>query len=172
MPGRVSVTDSHHGDHHDLGYAVHDGLYAQYEPQYGHYDPNVTGSVFEDSGEMVTPLPGSLGSPGPHQPPHQAPRAVFDEDEQEPPPQAASNMFLNRQQPDTLTGWFDFFLFTFSFFTSSLWHEVLSSSDHPFLEEDLGLITTSQDYLLQPRWVQIKWLKVLLGNCTTASRES
>ena len=113
LPGRVSVTDSHHGDHHDLGYAVHDGLYAQYEPQYGHYDPNVTGSVFEDSGGMVTPLPGSLGSPGPHQPPHQAPRAVFDEDEQEPPPQAASNMFLNRQQPDTLTGWFDFFFLLF-----------------------------------------------------------
>jgi len=114
LAGRVSVTGSYHGPDPDLGYAVHDGLYAQYEPQYeahyepqyGQYDPNVTGSVFEDSGDyaaapggMMTPLPGTLGSPISHQ----APRAVFDEDEQEPPPHP-HNMFANRHKTSVSQG--------------------------------------------------------------------
>ena len=103
MPGRVSVTDSYHGGEQEQEpvYALHEGMYAQYEPQYGQYDPNMTGSVFEDSGDytgpggLMAPLPGTLGSVS-HTPlPHQAPRAVFDEDDGEPAPH---NMFVNRHK--------------------------------------------------------------------------
>ena len=116
--GRVSVTDSYHGQLHEPhlhpghqagGYHGHDQYqplppdqanYTNYDNYGQYYDPNMSNSVFEDSGEvyqhqgMMTPLPGTLGSvshtPVPtmsHSHPREAPRAVFDEDqEQEPAP--------------------------------------------------------------------------------------
>jgi len=120
LTGRGSITDSYHGPpmHHtshphfqqeDGIYGNHEGNYGNYEGNYGvndgnygnyNYDPNMTNSVFEDSGDGpgqfpdypggVTPLPGTLGSVPQsvsHTPlPREAPRAVFDEDEQEPAP--------------------------------------------------------------------------------------
>jgi len=83
--GRSSVTSSHISQHYN---PHHDT-----DPTYGNhnYDPNLNNSVFEDSGEGfhypggVTPLPGTLGHNTPI--PREAPRAVFDdEDEQEPSP--------------------------------------------------------------------------------------
>merc|ERR1719431_2397060 len=113
LAGRGSITESYHGapPHHsshthfqpeDGIYGNHEGSYGVHEGNYGNYnyDPNLTNSVFEDSGDGpgqfpeypggVTPLPGTLGSV-PHSVSHtplprEAPRAVFDEDDQEPPP--------------------------------------------------------------------------------------
>ena len=151
MPGRVSVTDSYHGQEQEQEpvYALHEGMYAQYEPQYGQYDPNMTGSVFEDSGGLVTPLPGTLGSPHPHHPhlPHQAPRAVFDEDEQEPAPHPASNMFVNRHKTSDNTGWcFLRFLFFRIFFLTFFLAWINSLSDHLYLKTTGRLIITGELY--------------------------
>ena len=127
LTGRGSITDSFHGGHpttvpmhhssshshfqpEDGIYGNHDGNYGNYEGNYGvsegnygnygNYNPNLTNSVFEDSGEGqfpgdypggMPPLQGTLGSVPQsvsHTPlPREAPRAVFDEDqEQEPAP--------------------------------------------------------------------------------------
>ena len=102
-------TSHPHFQQEDGIYGNHEGNYGNYEGNYGvndgnygnyNYDPNMTNSVFEDSGDGpgqfpdypggVTPLPGTLGSVPQsvsHTPlPREAPRAVFDEDEQEPAP--------------------------------------------------------------------------------------
>lgn len=84
----------HHGN-----YAADHGNYAPH-PAYSHYDPNLTaaGSVFEESaGEQgyLSPLPGSLGgsaTPGPAER-REAPRAVFDEDQEAEPAPAPHPMF-------------------------------------------------------------------------------
>ena len=110
LPGRPSLVEQHnhflpeqlYGNHEGNygnpdNYGQQDGNYATYEGNYSNYgqygDPNLSNSVFEESGEGVNygdysgPLPGRLGSvshtplPGHAQP---APRAVFDEDDGEP----------------------------------------------------------------------------------------
>ena len=109
--GRLSVTsEGYHGypAHPALpeqdpvygnnGHYPHHGTYAPH-PAYSHYDPNLTaGSVFEESaGEQgyLSPLPGSLGgsaTPGPAER-REAPRAVFDEDQEAEPAPAPHPMF-------------------------------------------------------------------------------
>ena len=115
--GRPSLTDSYQGytgqeqgqyPGQDDNYQGHDGQYHGQEGVYGGhpeqqygtyhpYDPNMSNSVFEDGedgygGQMdypggMTPLPGTLGSVSHTPQPREAPRAVFDdEEEQEPMP--------------------------------------------------------------------------------------
>lgn len=129
-------------DNYDGQYHGQEGVYGGHpEQQYGTYhtyDPNMSNSVFEDGedgygGQMdypggMTPLPGTLGSVSHTPQPREAPRAVFDdEEEQEPIPTGHPNHPMrvnkplssvgssdhNRNQTPQQSGLFVFFIFIF-----------------------------------------------------------
>ena len=111
------MSDGYHGQYLDQS---HDHVYGNnggghYENNYGtYYDPNMSNSVFEESGDqyggghgMMTPLPGTLGSVS-HTPlPREAPRAVFDEDNEQEPGQGVSHpghpLFANRHKASSVS---------------------------------------------------------------------
>ena len=88
------------------------------EQQYGTYhpyDPNMSNSVFEDGddgygGQVdypggLTPLPGTLGSVSHTPQPREAPRAVFDDEEdQEPMPAGHPNHPIRVNKPLSSVG--------------------------------------------------------------------
>jgi hypothetical protein len=121
-------------------YPGHEPLYGahpadQYQAHYQQYDPNMSNSVFEDGEDGygvtgldyphgMTPLPGTLGSSGHTPQPREAPRAVFDdEEEQEPvppghprgPKASVGSQDHNRNQTQTI-GLFYFVLNSFEGF--------------------------------------------------------
>ena len=104
---------------HDGQFLGQEGVYGGHpEQQYGTYhpyDPNMSNSVFEEGedgygGQMdypggMTPLPGTLGSVSHTPQPREAPRAVFDdEEEQEPIPAGHPNHPMRVNKPLSSVG--------------------------------------------------------------------
>ena len=113
-PGQEDNYQGHDGQYHgqeDMYGGHPEQQYGTYHP----YDPNMSNSVFEDGddgygGQVdypggLTPLPGTLGSVSHTPQPREAPRAVFDDEEdQEPMPAGHPNHPIRVNKPLSSVG--------------------------------------------------------------------